>query len=277
MKYIFLNLKRFDVPSELGGLNRLDDVSKWGENIIKGIDDGVKKYDDVACFASFFPESYILSSASAKTQDSIMNIGSQSVHWSDVEKGGNFGAFTSGRTANSMKAIGCDWTIIGHCEERRDLKYILDKANATDKSSVSKILNEKIKAAIKAGLKVLYCVGETEDEQSQKYDVIKEQLESGLDSVDIADVVVGYEPVWAIGPGKTPPEAEYIDDIAKHIKSVKDVAVVYGGGLKQANAQMLASIDSIDGGLIALTRFTGDIGFYPDEYLDIVKLYLKGN
>ena len=49
--------------------------------------------------------------------------------------------------------------------------------------------------------------------------------------------------------------------------------IVYGGGLKQANAEMLASIDEIDGGLIALTRFTGDIGFYPDEYLEISDLY----
>ena len=274
MKYIFLNLKRFDIPSELGGLNRLKDTTKWAESIIEGIDKGIKKYENEASFVSFFPESYILSAASSKNDNSIINIGSQSVHWGDVEKGGNFGAFTSGRTAKSMKCIGCNWTIIGHCEERRDLKYILDKSGTADKAAVSKILNEKIKAAINAGLKVLYCVGETQDEQPHKYDVLKEQLEAGLDSVDTSKVVIGYEPVWAIGPGKTPPGAEYISDIAGYIKSVINVPVVYGGGLKQANAEMLASIEEIDGGLIALTRFTGDIGFYPEEYLDIVKLYL---
>lgn len=274
MNYIFLNLKRFDVPKSLGGINTDPDLSSWGSKIISGIDEGVTAYANTA-FASFLPEAHLLSAVNAKSPDSVMNIGSQSVHWSDVETGGNFGAFTTGRTAKSMKALGCGWTIIGHCEERRDLAYILSKVSSKDKDAVSVILNEKIKAAHKAGLKVLYCIGETMDEQPDKYDVLKSQLELGLKDVDTDNVVIGYEPVWAIGPGKTPPGKEYIDDIAKHIKSIVDVPVVYGGGLKQNNAAMLASIDSIDGGLIALTRFTGEIGFYPEEYLDIVNIYLN--
>ena len=246
----------------------------WGNKIIRGIDEGVKSYAGTT-FATFLPEAHIISASVAKDTNSVMNLGSQSVTWSDVEKGGNFGAFTSARTAKSMKAIGCTWTMIGHCEERRDFKYILSKANCTDTFAVSTILNEKVKAAVSAGLKVLYCVGETMDEQGDKYNVIKSQLELGLDGIDTTHVVVGYEPVWAIGPGKTPPDAKYIEDMATYIKSIKNVPCVYGGGLKQDNAAMLAGINSIDGGLIALTRFVGDIGFYPEEYLDIVKIYLS--
>ena len=102
----------------------------------------------------------------------------------------------------------------------------------------------------------------------------------GLDGLDLAgkdagQVALAYEPVWAIGPGKTPPDAAYITDIARFIKSrLPHLPVVYGGGLKSDNAKMLAGIAEIDGGLIALTRFSGEIGFYPEEYLEIVRLYL---
>lgn len=274
MNYIFLNLKRFDIPMKFGGINAYEETVLWGAKIIEGIDDGVKKFEE-ATFVSFLPEAHILSAAQSKSQDSVMSIGCQSVHWGDVEKGGNFGAFTSGRTAKSMQSIGCGWTIIGHCEERRDLRYILSHNEKPNGDAIAKILNSKIKAAQKAGMRVLYCVGESKEEQPEKYNVIRKQILEGLDGVDIQNIVIGYEPVWAIGPGKTPPDATYIDDIARYIKKIVDIPVVYGGGLKQANAQMLASIASINGGLIALTRFEGDIGFYPDEYLDIVKLYLS--
>ena len=70
---------------------------------------------------------------------------------------------------------------------------------------------------------------------------------------------------------------EYIEKVARLVKSVLgDIPVVYGGGLKEENAGMLSSIDEIDGGLIALTRFSGEIGFYPDEYLRIIDLYMNG-
>ena len=101
------------------------------------------------------------------------------------------------------------------------------------------------------------------------------QLRIGLAGVDLSRVVVAYEPVWSIGPGKTPADRPYIEKIARFIKEQVPVDVVYGGGLKSDNAAMLASIPEIDGGLIALTRFSGEIGFYPEEYLEIIRLYLN--
>ena len=88
-------------------------------------------------------------------------------------------------------------------------------------------------------------------------------------------MVIGYEPIWSIGPGKTPADKPYITKVAKFIKErTGGIDVVYGGGLKADNAEMLASIAEIDGGLIALTRFQGEIGVYPEEYLEIIRLYL---
>lgn len=271
MKYIFINLKRFDIPRELGGVNG-GPVVDWAERVM-AVQEGIGGYHD-AVFAVFFPEAHILNAVAAGKADGTMRIGCQSVHTGDVAPGGNFGAFTTGRTAKAAAALGCTWTIIGHCEERRDIFDIMREAGGEDRRLVSQHLNRRIVSAAAAGLRVLYCVGETESEQPRKYAVIRDQLAYGLSGIDLAKVVVAYEPVWAIGPGKTPPDAEYIADIARHIKGFADVPVVYGGGLKEENAAMIASIPEIDGGLIALTRFTGEIGFYPDEYLRIVARYL---
>lgn len=275
MKYIFLNLKRFDIPTAMGGVNHGPDPHRWGGDIME-IQKGTVAYND-AVFAAFFPEAHILNAVNAKTEDSNIQIGCQSVHHADVAVGGNFGAFTTGRTAKAMNALGCTWTIIGHCEERRDILYIMQQTGVADRQAVSRLLHQKIGSAISAGLRVLYCVGETAEEQPRKYDVLKDQLQLGLDGIDLSQVVVAYEPVWAIGPGKTPPGREYIENIALYIKGIMDVPVVYGGGLKEDNAPMLASIGAVDGGLIALTRFSGEIGFYPEEYLEIVKKYLGGH
>ena len=100
--------------------------------------------------------------------------------------------------------------------------------------------------------------GENADEQPRWQEVLKEQLTVGLEGVDKSKVTIAYEPVWAIGPGKIPPDADYIRKIASYVKEVTDgMDVVYGGGLKTDNAKMLASVKEIDGGLIALTRFSG--------------------
>ena len=173
--------------------------------------------------------------------------------------------------------MGCQWTMIGHCEERRDKAGILAEAGVTDTAPVNRILNQEVRRAIEAGLNVLYCIGETAEESPRRDEVLREQLTIGLEGVDTTGgkVVIAYEPVWAIGPGKTPPGREFIQEVARVIGDITGgLDVVYGGGLKADNAEMLASIPEIAGGLIALTRFTGEIGFYPEEYLEIIRLYL---
>ena len=222
----------------------------------------------------FFPEAHIIGAVRAKIEDSPVKIGCQGVFREDTAVGGSFGAFTTNRTANSAKAMGCQFTLIGHCEERRDKLGIMQEAGVADTDAVNRLLNKEVKCAINAGLKVLYCIGEASEEQNKWKEVLRRQLEIGLDDVDLSKIAIAYEPVWAIGPGKTPPSKEYIEKIAHYVKQeTNGLPVVYGGGLKSDNADMLAAISEIDGGLIALTRFSGDIGFYPDEYIEIINKY----
>ena len=276
MKHIFLNLKRFDVPVELGGVNRLAALQDWGRAVVKGTQEALKKYDPSEVeFVQYLPEAHLMNAVGALCENSPVQIGSQSVYRMNTAVGGNFGAFTTNRPASIVKAMGCTSTLIGHCEERNDKKGILAEAGVVDTAAVNRLLNQEIKCAQAEGLTVLYCIGETSEEQPRWEEVLGEQLDIGLEGVDKSKVVIGYEPVWSIGPGKTPAGKEYITKIARFVKErTGGMDVVYGGGLKTDNAEMLASIPEIDGGLIALTRFKGEIGFYPDEYLDIIRLYL---
>lgn len=276
MKHIYLNLKRFDVPVSLGGVNRLAPVQEWGKTIVENTQDALRKYDPQKVeFVQFLPEAHLLQAAAALSENSPLQIGSQGVYRDNTAVGGNFGAFTTNRPASIVKAMGSAATLIGHCEERNDKKGILAEADVSDMSAVNRLLNKEIKCAMDAGLKVVYCIGETSEEQPQWEQVLGEQLSVGLEGVDKSKVVIAYEPVWSIGPGKTPAGKDYITKIARFVKERTDgVDVVYGGGLKADNAAMLASIEEIDGGLIALTRFTGEIGFYPEEYLEIIRLFL---
>ena len=232
MKHLYLNLKRFDVPVEYGGVNRIAPVADWGRYIVEHTQEGLKRYDPTeAEFVQYFPEAHILGAVAAQCEGSPVQVGAQSVYRMNTAVGGNFGAFTTNRPASIVKAMGCTSTIIGHCEKS--------------------------------------------EEQEQWQEVLGDQLSIGLKDVDTSKVVIAYEPIWSIGPGKTPAGKEYITKIARFVKErTGGLPVVYGGGLKVDNAEMLASIDEIDGGLIALTRFQGEIGFYPDEYLEIIKTYL---
>ena len=276
MKHIFLNLKRFDVPVALGGVNRIAPLNEWGTYIVKNTQESLKKYDPSEVeFVQYFPEAHLLNAVAARCEGSPVQVGCQSVYRMNTAVGGNFGAFTTNRPVSIMKAMDVNYTIIGHCEERNDKMGILAEAGVVDTKAVNRILNQEIKLAVANGMKVLYCIGEKDTELENWDEVLREQLEIGLEGVDKSQVVIGYEPIWSIGPGKTPAGKEYITKIARFVKEVTGgIDVVYGGGLKVDNAEMLASIEEIDGGLIALTRFQGEIGFYPDEYIEIIRTYL---
>lgn len=256
-------------------MNSIAPIDNWGKYIVENTQEKLKKYDvNNLEFVMFFPEAHLIGAVGAKTENSPIKIGCQGVFREDTAVGGNFGAFTTNRTANAAKSMGCQFTLIGHCEERRDKLGIMQEAGAAHTDAVNRLLNKEVKCAINSGLKVLYCIGETSEEQNRWEEVLRKQLEIGLDGVDVSKIVIAYEPVWAIGPGKTPPSKEYIEKIAVFVKKeTNGLPVVYGGGLKSDNANMLASIAEIDGGLIALTRFNGEIGFYPDEYLEIINIY----
>lgn len=279
MKHLYLNLKRFDIGPAHGGVNRIAPMMLWGGQIVRSTQEKLKGYDRTQTeFVQFLPEAHLLNAIAACFPGGPVQIGCQSVYREDTAVGGNFGAFTSNLPASAAAEIGCKVVLIGHCEERSDKLGVLAAAGVTGKTAkkaIEQLLNAQVLAAQKAGLKVLYCVGETSEEQSSWEAVIGDQLNVGLAGANPEQVVIAYEPIWSIGPGKTPADKPYIEKIARFIKQCTGgMDVVYGGGLKAENAVMLASIPEIDGGLIALTHFTGEIGFYPEEYLEIIRLYL---
>lgn len=166
MKHIFLNLKRFDVPVEMGGVNRIAPLDQWGDFIVRETQLQLSVYDpkDVE-FVDFFPEAHLLSAAAARLPDSPVRIGCQGVYREDTAVGGNFGAFTTNRPAHAAAALGCSAVLIGHCEERNDKSGILAAAGVKDTAVVNQLLNQEIKRAQAAGLTVLYCIGEKAEQQ----------------------------------------------------------------------------------------------------------------
>lgn len=310
MKRIFVNLKRFDVPKAFGGICPIDDPKAWiqwvmDESVKNGF--GTMKDTEVVFL---LPESLIISAMErlkgySKQDVERIYIGCQGVYREDVKPDGNFGAFTTNRPAAAVKAIGCTWTIIGHSEERRDKLGIIerfepacqrdDDLHLRAMATVNGIINDEVHCALEDGLNVLLCIGEmaeekgegTFEEQKPRIKaVLNAQLEQSLRDVPAQElqgrVTIGYEPIWAIGPGRIPPSQEYIAFVSAYIKSVTkemfgfELPVVYGGGLKEENAAMIAGIDSIDGGLVALTRFTGDIAFEPQGLKAIIDKYRQG-
>jgi len=300
MKRIFVNLKRFDVPESFGGICPMDNADKWIEWVIDesvNSDLGVLNGIEVIYI---LPEALLITAKNkldeydaSKTKGIFL--ASQGVFRDDVKKGGNFGAFSCNLPSSAAKNIGCEWTMVGHSEERRDKIQIMSRVSEDVKKvklAVDKMLNEEILCAIDRDLDVVLCVGETaeekgtgsEDEQKQRVKgVLKQQLFVGLEGikeyVGKRSFVIGYEPIWAIGPGKTPPDKDYISFVSKYIKDVVqekygfDIPVIYGGGLKEANAQMIASIHTINGGLVALTTFTIPPKFEPHALKNIINSY----
>ncbi|OGO81184.1 MAG: triose-phosphate isomerase [Clostridiales bacterium GWC2_40_7] len=308
MKEIFVNLKRFEVPKNMGGICAMDDSKAWIQWVMEeSVKSGIGKLVDMEV-TFLLPEALIIPAVEklagyGNDETRTINIGCQGVFREDVTPGGNFGAFTTNRPAAAVKNIGCSWSIIGHSEERKDKLGIIVKYDPAAlenkekgklaKKVVDKLINEEVLCALNHGIKVLLCVGESaeekgdggfEEQKSRIREVLGLQLELGLKNTENErqqrNIVIGYEPIWAIGPGKTPPGAEYIAFVSAFIKSyVKDEfefdpVVVYGGGLKEENAEMISRIETIGGGLVALTRFSGDIGFYPGDLKKIINKYI---
>lgn len=310
MALIFVNLKRFDVPRSLGGVCPEDDPEKWIRNVLRRTFDNGLSNGRHAKIVYLLPESLVLIARQELhghpvSERSGVSIGCQGVFRQNVRVGGNFGAFTTNLPAAAAVAMGATWTIVGHSEERADKLDLLqsydpqiermEPSRIRARETVDRHVNQEVMRALESGIDVLLCVGETAaergegsfDEQKPRIErALRSQIEIGLEGVrdflSTREIVIGYEPIWAIGPGKTPPGADYISFVAAYVKRIaKEVhgfepAVVYGGGLKEDNAALLGGVEEIDGGLVALTKFTPPIGFDPDELSTIVQKYAEG-
>ena len=199
------------------------------------------------------PSFTALSSVSRALTGTSMTLAAQNLYWEDK------GAFTGEVSAEMLLDVGCDYVIVGH-SERRQLFAESDEW-----------VNRKIGAALSAGLIPIFCVGETlaEREMGETFSVIERQLTIGLKDVSITDpddLVIAYEPVWAIGTGKTatPGQAQevhsYIREVLKKIfdEAAYDIRILYGGSVKPDNIDELMTEPDIDGALVGGASLKAD-------------------
>ena len=179
------------------------------------------------------------------------------------------GAYTGEVSAAMVASCGCKYVILGHSERRQYYGETSEK------------IVEKMKLAFANGLGVILCIGENLDEREagKQDEVTKKEVEDVLfhfTAEDMANVIVAYEPIWAIGTGKTA-STEQAEEIHKHVRSViegkfgkkvaEDTTILYGGSCKPSNAKELFACPDIDGGLI------GGASLKPDDFIAIAKSY----
>lgn len=200
-----------------------------------------KEVDVVLC-----PPFTALKAVSDLITGTHIDLGAQNMHW---EKNG---AYTGEVSAEMIRELYCHYVILGHSERRA---YF---------GETDEIVNRKTRAALEANLTPIVCVGETleEREANRTAEVVETQVRGslkGLSARDLAETVIAYEPVWAIGTGKTATSQQAQDvhaQIRKVIEDMADAAVAqsvriqYGGSVKPANAAELFGMPDIDGGLI---------------------------
>lgn len=193
-------------------------------------------------------------------QGTNIKIGAQNMHWEEN------GAYTGEISAKMLKCIGVEYVIIGHSERRQ---YFAE----TDET-----VNKKVKKALQEGLKPIVCVGETleQREKEKTEEVISKQIEIGLEGLEEKDfetLLIAYEPIWAIGTGKTATSEQANETIRTIRKKVVEmygnmagasVIIQYGGSVKASNAQELFTTSDIDGGLV------GGASLKVDEFEKIV-------
>lgn len=196
-------------------------------------------------------------------QNTNIKIGAQNMHWKES------GAYTGEISAPMLKSIGVEYVIIGHSERRQ---YF----NETDES-----VNKKIKTAFKYELNPIVCVGETleERENGEAIKKVTDQVMLALDGLtekQVENTIIAYEPIWAIGTGKTA-TSDDANEMAKAIRqkitnlygqnTAERVIIQYGGSVKASNSKELFSTSDIDGALV------GGASLKSDEFEKIVNFY----
>lgn len=178
------------------------------------------------------------------------------------------GAYTGEVATSMLKSFGCDYCIVGHSERRQ---YF---------GETDRYVNHKIELLLKDGIKPIYCCGELleERQEGRHFEVVEKQIQSalqGLKKEELLQVVVAYEPVWAIGTGETatPDQAQEMHEfIRKKLAQVmgddaEEVSILYGGSVKPDNAKELFSMKDIDGGLI------GGASLKSADFLQLVQSF----
>jgi triosephosphate isomerase len=216
--------------------------------------------NDTKCDIIVCPPFTSLSEVSSLIKTTPIKLGAQNIYFEDS------GAFTGEISASMLKSVGCEYVIIGHSERRNIF------------GEPDEVINKKIKKALEHSLKPIFCVGELleQREDGTTMEVVKNQILKGLNDItpeQLSEIIVAYEPVWAIGTGKTatPEQAQEVHAAIRELivenfsEDVADNLVIqYGGSVKPENAGELLSKKDIDGALV------GGACLKADSFLGII-------
>ena len=235
--YFIANWKMF------GNVNSLNSINKV-VNFLKRFK--YKKFSKVV----YCPPNTLIHSLSNSKNSQLISIGAQNCHQNKTS-----GAFTGFVNSSMLKSAGAKYVIIGHSENRQN-------------GENDKIINLKIRSALESKLKVIFCIGETLKEKRKKITkrILTKQIDIGLKKIkNKKDIIIAYEPVWAIGTGLTPNNVELHEIINFIKKNRKKTKVLYGGSVNPKNIRVLKNINNIDGFLI------GGASQNPNKFIDIIK------
>ena len=228
------------------------------QSLVSGIISGLG--NDDKCEVIVCPPFTSLNEVHSLVKDSPVKLGAQNMFFEES------GAYTGEISASMLKSVGCEYVILGHSERR------------TIFGESDEWINNKIKKAIESGLKVIFCIGETlaQREEGETDAVVKNQIINGLQNVtseNLKTVTIAYEPIWAIGTGKTasPEQAQEVHAFIRNLieeiyskESAENLIIQYGGSVKPDNAASLLSQPDIDGALV------GGACLKPDSFLSII-------
>ena len=215
---------------------------------------------DLPCEVVLIPPFTTLPAVAEAAGGSAVKTGAQNLWYEEK------GAFTGEISASMIRALGCEYVLVGHSERR----HVIGEG--------AEMLSKKVRAALAGGLSPVYCVGETLDEReagnAEKVVTgqIREVLE-GLSGDEMARIVIAYEPVWAIGTGKTatPEDAASMHSVIRTVlaemfgpAAAAEAPILYGGSVKPGNAAELLAMEDIDGALV------GGASLDAESFLGIV-------
>ena len=228
------------------------------QSLVSGIINGLG--NDDKCEVIVCPPFTSLSEVHSLVKDSPVKLGAQNMFFEEN------GAYTGEISAGMLKSVGCEYVILGHSERR------------TIFGESDEWINNKIKKAIESELKVIFCIGETlaQREEGVTDAVVKNQIINGLQNVtseNLKTITIAYEPIWAIGTGKTasPVQAQEVHAFIRNLieeiyskESAENLIIQYGGSVKPDNAASLLSQPDIDGALV------GGACLKPASFLSII-------
>ena len=230
-----------------------------GVDLAKGVAAEVKKMGKTQCEFLVCPPFTLLTSVKKALRGAKVALGAQDVHFNAK------GAHTGDISPLMLKDAGCQYVIVGHSERRADHK------------ESDELISKKAAAAYEAGLKAVICIGETleEREAGKTIDVCTRQILGSVpDNADGSNTVIAYEPVWAIGTGKTP-TAEDVEEVHAAVRKVlakklgkgnaNKMRILYGGSVKPGNAKEFLSLPDDDGALI------GGASLKVEDFIAIAK------